>query len=87
VGDDEETDEIYAVNDGPDLDDLEMVILNVQTRDGRQFSWMMPRGENYRLALRHDHEGEYEEIIGDEGKIVDTRFIGRQAWEFVILRD
>lgn len=82
-------DEILGAADQTALDfsDLEKVIFNVETRDGRQYSLIMAREEGTTLSLQTDHEGEYQQIENGAGQILQTVFIGRQAWEFVVIRE
>lgn len=69
-----------------DFLDLEKVIFNVETRDGRQFSLILGRQEGSTLSLSTDHEGEYQEVTNDAGQTVRTIFYGDQAWEFIIVQ-
>lgn len=76
-----------AQPDPEDFEDLEKIIFNLETRDGRQYTLLVAREEGTRLRLQADHEGEYEEILTPDGEIHDVRFFGAQAWEFIIFRD
>lgn len=76
-------DEIRAAPEPPDLSDLEQVIFNIETRSGEQYSLIVGRQGDMKLSLSHDHEGDFETILGD-GEEVRTLFRGPQAWEFVI---
>jgi diadenosine tetraphosphatase ApaH/serine/threonine PP2A family protein phosphatase len=71
--------------DGPDLSDLETLIFNVELRNGEQFSLIVRREEGMKLSMTADHEGEMHVVKDGEDRVVSTRFVGRQAWEFVVV--
>lgn len=68
----------------PDLSDLQSVIFNVELRDGAKYSLIVARQEGQRLSLTSDHEGDYAEVRDGTGRVVDVRFFGPQAWEFIL---
>jgi hypothetical protein len=76
-----------AAEDEIDFSDLDKIIFNIETRDGRQFSLIVGREEGTTLSLTSEHEGDYVNIMDGSGRVVDTRFSGPQAWQFVILRE